>query len=180
MSGLLQIERWGIKAGRKPFMVEVPVDAEVAPYLVSSTQSFLWVEKAFNNPPCVRAAVRPSLIPLYLEIVEAVIKEGRSREWGNVMPFTPAGLLRLVSHLQEYGIQDVEVLVSAEQTPFSLDEGLAVTRCVWLPSNLALVVPKDRTFLGTAGMFPDGSVAVVVHNAPRGMGIAVGADYVLD
>ena len=139
------------KPERPPLMLELQVPSkECAPFLVSSTRSLLWVEASDSG---VRAGVRQcSPSDLFFDLVEKVADKGESEGWGNVVSSVEEG----EEHLRYYGL-DPEILL-APQVP-------------WLPAGWAVVVPKDRDYLGSVYDFGEGFVAALIHNAARGMAI---------
>lgn len=167
-----------------PLMMEFPVNPELAPFLVSSSKATLWV-RAYSGK--VRAAVRmvDDLPGYFWEIVQAVIKESRAENWGNVQPLSRAGLLDAIEHVKSYGLDDLELLANPETDWGSIDPtwavaegdipmalmGLPLQTAPWVETNTVLVVPKDRAFVGFVMLFA-GRIVSVVHNASRGIGVA--------
>ena len=185
MSNLLQVSRMPTKAMSKkgvfPLYMEFKVSAEAAPYLVSSTKGSLWVENP-SSTGLVRAAIRQGATPavLFKEIVEAVVQRGRESQWGNVQPFTPAGLKAALAHVNDYDMGKLEVLLGAKKgatTPEWLQPltlGVPVRKTSWLPEGTAVVVPSDRNFVGLLEHLGTKHVVFTVHNASRGIAVAVG------
>jgi len=190
MSNLLEVLRFQPKAlkkkGAAPLMVDVPVSPDTAPYLVSSYDSYMWIEKPHPGS-IVKAAVRKIKTPgtAFQDVLQAIEFRGRRDEWGNVNPFSEEGVWGAIHHLEYYGIEDIELLVPPErgkdnkQGPYNRPEWLApdtfnvVQRPTsWLPDDTVLALPVDRNFFGTLGHLSSSTVIVVVHNASRGMGIA--------
>lgn len=193
MSNLLHVTRFRSK-GDFPLMVEMEVSTETAPYLVTSTKSFTWVEAPMtptqemwpDRQPdkVVRVAVRPDLVgssgPLFSQILDVVGERGGHAKWGNVHPFTEEGVLRAFEHVSFYGLGDLCLLIPQEETTLPLKEiaigrGLLPQPCSWMPPECAVVVPKDRTFVGVLGRLGRGGSVAVVHNASRAIAIARGA-----
>jgi len=142
-------------------MLELQVPSkDCAPFLVSSTRDLLWVSASESG---VRVGVRqcpPS--DLFLSVVRAVADKGEAEGWDNVS----SSLGSAVAHLEHYGL-DYEVLVGKGIN----EEGFSCTGVPWLPAGWGVVVPLDRAYLGTVYEFGDGSIALLVHNAARGMAI---------
>jgi hypothetical protein len=175
--------------GKKaPLMLEVPVSEELdGPFLVSSTQGVLWVEKlgspsawsqSLPTPPRltlrrIRAAVRKiPLHSLYREAVEKVAEKAQELGWGSYQPATRQGFLRAAAYLEEYGLPEWEVLFGEGLGP-SLFEDCQAMEVAWVPKNWALVVPRDRTYLGTAFDFGEGQTSLVLHNPSRAIAFVV-------
>jgi len=202
MSHLLHLTRLKSKAvqrGATPLILEYPVSPETAPYLVSSSSSVMWIHEPHPND-MVKAAVRevkPG--PFFWEAIEAVMAMGRQAEWGNVHPLTKEGLRAAVNHVESYDLTDLELLVPRrhplKETEQDAEEdegdgevgetvpsiqslvdglGLPLRPSSWLPSDCVVVVPKDRTYVGLVNLVTPKSLAGVIHNAARGIGIASG------
>lgn len=175
-------------------MVEMEVSSETAPYLVTSTTSLAWVDSPMDPTQemwpdrtpdtVVRVAVRPDLVgppgPLFAQILDVVGERGGNSRWGNVHPFTEDGVISSFEHVNFYGLGDLCLLVPNEETSIPLrgiasDRGLLPQPCSWMPPECAVVVPKDRTFVGVLGRLGRGGSVAVVHNASRAIAIARGA-----
>lgn len=66
-------------------------------------------------------------------------------------------------------------LMPSELRPLLEEVGLPFRPSAWVPDGTVVVVPKDRTFVGTVSQVTPKKIAGVVHNAARGIGIAQGA-----
>ncbi len=159
-----------------PLMVEVPVNPELAPYLVSSRSGVLWVEKARPGDNIVRAAVRVEGNPgqMFCEVMFANSLRGIQERWGNVHDFSEQGVKAAVQHLELYEISDIEVLVSSGDLPpwvTALSKDIVVRKTGWVPSGYAVVVPVDKAFLGTLLHIGPGGLAFVVHNPSRALAV---------
>jgi len=153
-------------------LMKVPVDPELAPYLVSSLHSVVWVPRVSKEGD-IRTAFRPqsrfqegSLVhqTLDTELVQAVFQRAREEGWGSVHPMTPEGLVQAKDYLRSYGIEECELLVHP-LTKFKVD----AVRANWVPLRMLVLVPKDRLYLGTLHVVSRDQVAAVVHNPSRGM-----------
>jgi len=158
--------------GKSPLMMEVPIDPNLdGPFLVSSTKDFLWITKVFPNGS-LRAAVRPvPLRALFEEATRCVAAQSKVAQWGSLHPPTKEGLVEVLAHLAEYDLMSVEVLHGPGFNEDLLSFEIPFCEVEWVPEGWALLVPTDRAFVGTAFDFGDGGYAVVLHNAPRGVGI---------
>jgi hypothetical protein len=148
---------------RKPgLMIEVPVSPEAGPYLVSGTRRWVWIDSARGG--FVRSALRDGDAPdLELSLVREVARSGQERRWGNGFPATDAGLKSAKEYLAFYGIVEVDLLRSEGVTlPGELRP--------WIPTGCAVMVAKDRSYLGMRGNFGS-RWSVVMHNPSRGMAV---------
>lgn len=171
-----------------PLMMEFPVNPDLSPFLVSSTKATLWVQGRTGK---VRAAVRdvPELGSYFREVIDALKTEGRRRDWGSVHPLTPEGILKAITHVKSYDLVELEILVNPKINWGEINPEWAVTEsdiplvlyghniqpAPWMPLNTVLVVPKDRDYVGFILLF-DEKIVSVVHNGPRGVGIATSAE----
>lgn len=179
LSHLLAVQRYQSKAmqrkGTLPLWLECPVPPETAPYLVTSTSSVMWIEEPHPGN-LVRAAVRETEVTsFYQEVVEAVRAMGETLSWGNVHPMTLEGIQAAIEHVEFYETGPVELLVP-KGFPMGVDSllgatGLMYKPCSWLPEGTALVVPKDRGYIGWATRLTPRKIAGVVHNAARTIAI---------
>ena len=189
MSNLLEVVRFHSKSlegltGKIPLMVDdISVTPDTAPYLVSSSKGLVWIEKAHSGDK-IKAAIQREVIPgnVFMSVISEIASRGLIDEWGNVQPFTEAGFLAAVAHLDFYGLSDIEVLVPPTGKGQSLRplwlgmraHDFPVRPCSWLRDGWAVIVPKDRSFVGTLGHITARDVVVVVHNASRGVAILHG------
>lgn len=155
----------------QPQMLEFQVNPELAPFLVSSTRSVLWVEKAGTSEN-VRAAVRARR-GLEAELIGAIAEMGTRADWGNIHPLTTMGVKACADHLGFYGLDQLEVLVAPDTNIDDVDfKKLKVIEAKWVPLDAAVVVPVDRGFVGTLGTLGQHKALALIHNASRGVGIA--------
>ena len=171
MSNLLEVIRFNAPLGKKrPLLVEVPVNPELAPYLVTSSTAVLWVDECHPGG-LVKAAVR-KVAPgaLFREILEAVILRGLQDGWENVHPYTEAGLAAAIQHLEYYDLENFIVLAPPGQAPAWLnpeEQGTPVRPSSWVPEGTCVIIPRDLTFVGMLGHLDAHYVVAVVHNACR-------------
>lgn len=180
MSNLLQVVRFKTEAVKRkalPLMLEFKVNAECAPYLVSSSHGLVWVEQAHPGD-IIKAAVREIRSPgdVFEEAVRTIAVEGRAREWGNVHPYTQDGLQAAVSHLESYDFDDLEILTRpvGKTVPWLQADalgGVPVRHTAWVPKGWLVVVPKDREFVGLLGHLTTRQVVAAIHNPSRGVAI---------
>lgn len=167
MIDLLQVVKIPKKDGSLPLFIEFGVNEQLLPFLVTSTRDLLWVSKVRDGR--VKAAIRKDLdtSTLYRDIVNAVLTQSRASSWGSVFPHSQDGLSRARIRMEEYGFGEYQILSGGSE--FSSDP--LFSPCAWLPDQVSIVIPKDREFLGTLGIFEDsaGSFCALVHNSSRGI-----------
>lgn len=146
-------------------MIQVPVTPELNPFLVSSLDNMVWVERA-SKTGMVWAAFRSSK-GWEKNILSQVTDRGKREGWGNVHPLTPEGVAAAVAYVRSFGLE-AEVLAGPRVT-FQVD---GMSKAPWVPAGFVVVVPRDRMYLGTVHQVSPTQVAVVVHNPSRGIAIA--------
>ena len=157
-------------AGRRPnpLFLEFPVPAGTAPYLVSGTQSPIWLARAVGG--VVRSALRRGPWVEGRDALEAArdcFAQGAKNSWGNWFPLSKDGLQAAANRLAEYGLAPVEFLVSLEEE-LPAPPRSKLTRVSWIPRGAALAVPVDRELLGVRVEF-EGAHALVAHNPARAL-----------
>lgn len=201
MSNLLGILRFRPGAAmdgkkRTPIIMEIPVIPDTAPYLVTSTTGVMWIEEPHPGN-IIKAAVRVAPpADIFRAMLEAVIERGRQDDWGNVHFFTPTGLTAAIEHVRSYNLGELEVLIPRSRTDIKLKDrktaqkaislkvkpewlhpaaiGLPIRPTSWLPDDCAVVLPRDRDFVGVLGHVSPRDLFAVAHNPSRGIGIAYG------
>jgi len=145
-------------------------DPDAGPFLITSSKDVMWVDRAFPGG-FLRVAVRKTTPEeLFRALIEAVADEGAQCEWGNVEPPTHKGMSNAIDHLQYYGFTELECLYG-EGFPVVDTVGIPTTKVEWLPDGWGVVVPKDRSYVGTVYDLGDGVVGAVLHNASRGVAV---------
>lgn len=150
---------------------DIPVNQELAPYLISSMKSVTWMSHA-SQKNTIRAGVRGRL-GIEAELVAAVIEMGAEAEWGNIHPLTTEGVQACLKHVSSYIEGPLELLCSAntDLKEVEIPEHLQQTQAKWVPVNALIVVPVDRGYLGTMWVLGD-RIAAAIHNVSRGMAVA--------
>jgi hypothetical protein len=193
VSNLLKVNRLPVRRDN-PLLMEFEVQPKTAPYLVTSTKSVMWISEPMAATPelwpqgtpenVVRVAVRPgltrSLGDFFWEVTQVVENTGRELEWGNVHPFTEEGIALAVDHVAYYELGDLCLLIPRDESSLPLkdiamDLGLLPQPCSWLPADTALVVPKNREYVGFLGLLGRKGAVGLVHNAARSIGVARGS-----
>ena len=181
MSNLLHVTRFNkaqLPKSKMPLAIECEVSPETAPYLVTTSKGIAWVPTP--NESVVRAAIRTKTHPdhFFKDIVETVHSTGLEMEWGNVLPLSRKGMEAAIRHVESYGFEDLEILVPTaaneqdrEVIGTSSDFDYPTKTCSWLPGDLAVVVPKDRGFVGFVYRVTPNDIVGVVHNVARGLAI---------
>jgi len=155
-----------------PLMMEFQVNAELAPFLVSSTRSVQWVNST-SETGTIRAAIRKRH-GIESEIIAAIVDAGQQAGWGNVHDLTSEGVLKCLEHVASYELAPLEILV-AEDTNLEgveIPKDVGVVTASWMPQNALAVVPVDRGFVGTLGTIGKHKAVCVLHNPSRGIAVA--------
>lgn len=161
---------------QRPVMMDgvpVPGGPDAGPYLITSSKSLLWVERAFKGG-FLRVAVRQQTASsLYLDVIKVIAKEGHERGWGNVHPPTKEGILEGLRHLSYYDVPDA-MLLYGEDFDIGMAPDMSRAPADWLPPDWGVLVP-DRSYVGTAYLFGEGYLGAVVHNPSRGVVVLRGS-----
>lgn len=165
---LVQLPRSGI--GGVPLFIEVPVHEETAPYLVTAHKGPLWIEHPHDRGVVRSAMVRGSwktdLHKRYFAMTLAVIQRGLERSWGNVFPSDGEKGAR--EYLESFGHEDLELLTHDAKPRVG---GVLHAKNTWIPEGCAVLVPRDRSYLGSVGVWDDNTYTVILHNPSRGMAV---------
>lgn len=193
MSNLLQVIRQrpqrAMQGKNMPMWMDMWVDSETSPYLVTSGRNgVLWAEEAVveDDRAFARAGVQCIDAPgiLFAQMLVAVIERGLRDQWGNIQPYTEAGLRAAIAHVEFYDLTDLEVLVSREPSGEARPDWIKTTLAElnvpgrttsWLPDNSLVVLPRQRAYVGTLHHLDAKNVTAIVHNAARGIAVAITA-----
>lgn len=170
---VLTLVRKHPEPNRVHVMVESPIPAGLdGPFLVTSSKDLIWVSKVFPNG-MVRVAVQKNttLSSLFREMVIAVAKRSQVEGWGSVSDPTQEGVRAVIDHLAEYDLIDIEVLCGAGFDSSIIPEDVPRGEVEWVPDDWAIILPRDRAFVGITFDFEAGQLGAVLHNASRGVGI---------
>lgn len=169
---VVRTDYFGPRKGSVPLMVEFRVNPETAPFLVSSTRSFVWVTPRTDR---LRAAIRvvdgDGIGGVFRDIVTRVAEAGADGKWGNVHPFTPEGVSAARAHLTYYDMSDTGIVAhpGTDVSTLGVDDD-AVERASWVPDGWAVVLPTDREFVGFL-VVSDDRYLTVVHNSSRAVAV---------
>lgn len=156
---VVQLPHEGVKG--VPLFVEIPVHKDTAPYLITAHKSPLWIEAPLKGEMVRSAMIRGvwqrDIFKTYHAMVMEVIRQGKERSWGNVFPNTPKGAKAAHEYLESFGLDSVETLDQSKNT--------------WIPEGSAVMVPRDRSYLGIVGVWDADTYTVVLHNPARGMAL---------
>ena len=154
-----------------PLIAELPVNPELSPVLVSSTQGVLWVN---DKDGVVRAAFREDLDEFFKSVILSSLEVGLEERWQNSNLFSELGLKDAIEFLKYYKIpEEYHLLIHPSRREESLSQaealGVIVFEVPWMPSDRSVLVPRDRSYLGSLIQHKSGMFASVVHNISRGM-----------
>ncbi len=182
MSNLLDITR--ISKAKLPkkgalLAMECEVSPDTAPYLVTTSKGLTWVGHS-SKEGFITAAVRLDTHPdqFFIDVIEAIHTAGEELNWGNIHPMSHAGMQAAINHVEEYELGDVEILTPTATKEQDREIIVTASRfdyaqrpCSWLPGDLAVIVPKDRGFVGSVYRVTGRDIVGLVHNAARGIAI---------
>jgi hypothetical protein len=159
---------------KTPILLEVPIPENLeGPFLVTSSRSQIWIDEKFPSG-FIRAAITKAPKEfLFREAMLSIFKKSRELSWGSVNPATKEGVQDTLAHLAFYGLVDVQVYYGDGFDLDLLPEGIPSSEEVWVPARWAVLLPKDKSFVGTLFDFGQDRNALVIHNAPRGVGLVV-------
>ena len=141
-----------------PLMMEFQVNAELAPFLVSSTRSVQWVSNT-SETGTIRAAIRKRH-GIESEIVGAIIDAGLQAEWGNIHDLTTEGVLKCLEHVASYELAPLEIIV-AEDTNLEgieIPEGVNVLMAAWMPHKAVCVIHNPSRGIAVAARLEEAPV----------------------
>lgn len=187
MNHLLHITNMVIKQDRgAPIILEVPVDPEGEPWLVSSVRPYVYqwlshrVLRAHGPNHLIRMCVQEFETPFEIElaykaILASVVHASQTYKWGNFLKgWSKAALAASVSYLHSYGLKELELLIptglAGEACFQSLPKNVALKEASWLTDQF-VVLPTDREFVGFLAHLGDEEkyTCALIHNASRGL-----------
>jgi hypothetical protein len=159
---------------KTPLLMEVAVPDNLdGPFLVSGTQQPLWIEDKFPSGDVRAAVIKSPRDFMFRSAVIKVAAKSKELSWGSANPCTKAGVQASIDHLAYYGLVEVEAYFGDGFDPDLFPEGLVATEEVWVPSGWAVILPQDKSFVGTLFDFGQDRNSLVIHNAARGVGLLV-------
>jgi hypothetical protein len=169
---LLEIVALTPESNSKQLTLEdIQVNPELAPFLISSMRSVTWVPHA-SKKNTVRTGVRHRE-GIESELVAAVVEMGSEMQWGNVHPLSTEGIQSCLEHVSGYIDSPLEILYNTDTDMEGIDipEHFQQTPAKWVPVDCVVVVPVDRSYLGTLWVLGS-RVAALIHNVARGVAVA--------
>ncbi len=153
-------------------MIQIPIDPEIRPYLVSSVDRWVWVSRTGS---VARVAFQPipneGLESLARQVLVEIVNQSKVSGWGSVHPLTKEGMVAALAHPTSYGYQTIP-LVSPDLDLEALGlDPLKVEIAEWLPEKTLLALPVDRE-LSAQALVHEGNVAAIVLDPSRAFGIA--------
>ena len=154
-----------------PLMIEFPINPELSPVLVSSTRGVIWAD---DRNGMVRAAFRKDLDNFFRSVILSSLEGGLEGKWDNSGFFSESGLSNALGFLRYYEIpEDYHLLVHPsrreETLPHTKSLDISLFEALWVPPNQSVLVPEDRSYLGSLIQHKSGMFASVIHNISRGM-----------
>lgn len=128
------------KPGAVPFELHGQVNPDAGPFLVTKAKGgVIWVDSTATGS--IRSGVcKATPGDIFNWVVDAVEDQGRKLEWGNVHPYSPAGIKAAADHLNFYGVTDIEILVP----PIQLPEGIRPEKDPQLEEGLEKILGKQE------------------------------------
>jgi hypothetical protein len=161
------VESLSPKNDDKVRLVEFTVNPETGPFLVSSYDSFLWVQAGKQSQ--IRAAVRA--IPdtgvdgLLRDVVDVIADTSVRSQWESIFPLTTEGMKAARERLTSYDFEDHVAFAGQGVDPTVL-QGVTHSTVPWMREGQVLVVPSDPEFVGFL-VQSKGRFLAVVHNPSR-------------
>jgi len=151
---------------------DIPVPQGTGPYLITTTRKLLWLGDS-SKSSTLQVGVRKRL-GLEEALINSVIEESRKLQWGSIYSLTLDGISKAQSYVTYHTDSPVETICSPATYELKKEafSKLNIVREEWVPEGSVIVVPEDRSLLGTVWEFTGGLAGAVVHNARRGVGIA--------
>ncbi len=167
---VVQLPQKGVKG--VPLFVEIPVHEDTAPYLVTAHKGPLWIGAPLRGgvvrSAMLRGAWQKDIFKTYYAMTMEVIRQGKERSWGNVFPNTPKGVKAAQEYLESFGLDMLETL---DHDTHPRVNGVLHAKNTWIPEGSAVMVPRDRSYLGNVGVWDANTYTVVLHNPARGMAV---------
>lgn len=169
MPSLLELVQ--ITTNKTPIMMASPIAPELdGPYLVSSTKGFIWIEEKFPGN-FIRAATRKDEPKkLFSDIIQQVYEKSNELGWGSSKPLTEKGVKEAILYLSYFGFAEFDLILNpnSEFTMENKPENLFLSWDDWV-GEYAVLLPTDKSYLGTLYSFGKGNYSCFVHNPSRGV-----------
>lgn len=162
-----------MKTNKSPIMISTPIAEELdGPFLVSSSKGSLWVDNKFPGN-FIRSATRVEkpTSEIYKGCVEQILTKSLELSWGSVQEYSKQGLEQALHYMSYYGFEECDLLMNDEDKSLGHEsiDGLYYSWVSWVPKGLAVLVPVDRSYLGTLYTFGAQKYSFCVHNPSRGI-----------
>jgi hypothetical protein len=159
---------------KTPFLVEVPIQEDLeGPFLVTSSKSQIWIEDKFPSGIVRSAVVKAPREFLFRACFQRVFEQAQRSSWGSVHPPTPQGIRAALERLAYYGFSEVDIFFGDGFVQDLLPENSSCFEEVWVPAGWAVLLPRDKSFVGTLFDFGQERNSIVIHNASRGISLVV-------
>lgn len=169
MTSLLEVVQ--IKTDKTPIMMASPIAPELdGPYLVSSSKDFMWINEKFPGN-FIRAATRKDVPQkLFQDVLYQIYKKSEELSWGSVKPLSEIGVKEAILYLSYFGFAEFDLILNSN-AEFSMENKPANLFLSWEDwvGDYAVLVPTDKSYLGTLYSFGNGSYSCCVHNPSRGI-----------
>ena len=171
MLGLVELPSFSKNNDEKSRLVELTVNPETGPFLVSSFDSLMWVRAGQRQQ--VRAAIRPlpegGVPEVFRQVIQEVVDTGVEANWGNVIQLSADGLREAVARIGEYDLGDYKIYVNPDDT-FDFLAGQETVPVPGIPSQYVVVAPADPSLTGVV-FVSQRRFFVLVHNASRAIAV---------
>lgn len=147
-----------------PTLVEFAVHPSLAPYLVSTSKGYLWVDRASKTGQVRAQPVSWGDEKASKDAISMILERAQSEDWGAVFPASPEGLQEISSAMRFFHPAEVQVFRGMD-TPDLLS---GIPQVSWVPEGILVFVPKHRGWLATAYDI-HGQSAYVIDNAAAGI-----------
>lgn len=159
---------------KTPLFIEVPISEGLeGPFLVTSTRSQIWLDNKFPSGIVRSAILRAPKEFIFRSCLIQIKEKAQNLAWGSVHPTTLEGFSAAKQHLDYYGLGELEIYFGEGFDQDVLPESVPAFEEVWVPSGWAVLLPKDKGFVGTLVDFGQERISLVIHNASRGVGLLV-------
>lgn len=147
-----------------PSLVEFPVHPSLAPYLVSTSKGYIWVERASKLGQVRAQPVSWGDEKASKEAISMIMERAQAEDWGAVFPATQDGLQEIGAALRFFQPSEIQVFRGVG-APDLLS---GIPQVPWVPEGVLVFAPKHRRWVATAYDI-HGQSAYVIDNATAGI-----------